>query len=87
LLSSQWNCCLLPPLQLFDAFSSREPVPASLANAMRQQTVDGLQGALEIFARSSYVLETPIGVWSRQCRRCAPERGAVTRLEMPIWMK
>jgi hypothetical protein len=64
LLSSQWNCRLLPPLQLFDAFSSREPVPASLANAMRQQTVDGLQGALEIFARSSYVLETPIGVWS-----------------------
>jgi hypothetical protein len=62
-------------------------VPASLANAMRQQTVDGLQGGLEIAARSSYVLETPDGVWSRHCRRCAPKRGAVTRLEMPIWMK
>jgi hypothetical protein len=79
-------------LQLFDAFSSRKPVPGSLANTMSQQTVDGLHGVLEILARSSYVLKTPDGVWSRHCRRCAPERGAqdlpkFVHLEMPIWMK
>jgi len=39
--------------------------PTSLENAISQQTVDGLQGALEIRARSSYVPNSPIGVRSR----------------------
>jgi hypothetical protein len=34
----------------------------SLETAISQQTVDGLQGALEIARRSSYVPDTPIGV-------------------------
>jgi hypothetical protein len=46
-------------------FSSRELVPTSLENAISQQTVDGLQGALEILTRSSYVPNSPIGVQSR----------------------
>jgi hypothetical protein len=39
--------------------------PIWLENAISQQTVDGLQGALEIRARSSYVPNSPIGVRSR----------------------
>jgi len=39
--------------------------PTWLENAISQQTVDGLQGALEIRARSSYVPNSPIGVRSR----------------------
>jgi len=52
-------------VSLFDALSSREPVPTLVENAISQQTVDGLQGALEIRARSSYVPNSPIGVRSR----------------------
>jgi hypothetical protein len=46
-----------------------------------QQTVDGLNGALEIRARSSYVPNSPIGVRSPVSGDARP------RLEMPIWMK
>jgi hypothetical protein len=60
-----YDVCGSQLVSLFDAFSSREPVPASLENAISQQTVDGLQGALEIRARSSYVPNSPIGVRSR----------------------
>jgi hypothetical protein len=60
----------LRPYLYSNASSSCEPVPTphhlqgglSLENAIRQQTVDGLQGALEIARRSSYVPDTPIGV-------------------------
>jgi hypothetical protein len=54
---------------------------------MRQQTVDGLQPALEILARSSYVPDTPIGVRSRLVRDARPNAARAAHLEMPIWMK
>jgi len=58
------------------------------AAAISQQTVDGLQAALEIGSRSSYVLNEPIGVRSPVFRRCAPEhRTPQARLEFPLWMK
>jgi hypothetical protein len=56
------------------------PKPAS------QQTVDGLNGTLEIHTRSSYVPHSPIGVRSRFTED-ARLNGATMRLEMPIWMK
>jgi hypothetical protein len=47
-------------------FPHRIESGASFArNAIPQQTVDGLQRALEIRARSSYVPNSPIGVRSR----------------------
>jgi hypothetical protein len=55
---------------------------------MIQQTVDGLQRALEIAPRSSYVPSSPIGVRSRpfpgDARLNAARR---KRLGMPVWMK
>jgi hypothetical protein len=52
-----------------------------------QQTVDGLQRALEIIARSSYVPSAPNGVRSRFPEDARPNTARLTRLEMPIWMK
>jgi len=52
-----------------------------------QQTVDGLQGTLEIRARSSYVLNAPIGVRSRFSGDARPNAARLTRLELPVWMK
>jgi hypothetical protein len=66
---------------LFDAFSSREPVPISLENAIPQQTVDGLQGALEILTRSSYVPNSPIGVQSPGSGDARLNAARSTRLE------
>jgi hypothetical protein len=60
------------------------PVPASIENATSQQTVDGLQAALEILARSAYVPDIPIGVRSRLSGDTRPN---ATRLELPVWMK
>jgi hypothetical protein len=55
---------------------------------MIQQTVDGLQRALEIPARSSYVPSSPIGVRSRPFPGGARLNAArLERLEMPVWMK
>jgi hypothetical protein len=55
-----------------------------------QQTVDGLNAALEIESRSSYVPSSPIGVRSRGHVTCGDARlnaARFKRLEMPIWMK
>jgi hypothetical protein len=52
----------------------------SLENAASQQTVDGLQAALEIGARSSYVPSAPTGV-----RSGFPEHARPTRLELQVW--
>jgi hypothetical protein len=53
-----------------------------------QQTVDGLQRALEIAVRSSYVPSSPIGVRSRPFPGGARLNAARRkRLEMPVWMK
>jgi hypothetical protein len=57
------------------------------APAAPQQTVDGLQGALEIAARSSYVPSSPIGVRSAGCGGARLNAARPTRLEMPLWMK
>jgi hypothetical protein len=54
------------------------------AAASPQQTVDGLQAALEIQPRSSYVPVTPIGVRSPVSGDARPN---ATRLELPLWMK
>jgi hypothetical protein len=53
-----------------------------------QQTVDGMQRALEIRLRSSYVPSSPIGDRSRHARRCAPDYCAVQRArKCLLWMK
>jgi hypothetical protein len=53
-----------------------------------QQTVDGLQRALEIGVRSSYVPSSPIGVRSRPFPGGARLNAARRkRQEMPRWMK
>jgi hypothetical protein len=54
------------------------------AAASPQQTVDGLQAALEIGGRSSYVPVTAIGVRSPVSGDARPN---ATRLELPPWMK
>jgi hypothetical protein len=43
-----------------------------LPSDLLQQTVDGMQRALEIPARSSYVRTSPIGVDSGTSGTCAP---------------
>jgi hypothetical protein len=51
-------------------------------------SVDGVTAALEIRQRSSYVPSSPI--WRpipAFSGRCAPESGALARLELPAWMK
>jgi hypothetical protein len=61
---------------------------AAIAALAIQQTVDGLNAALEIETRSSYVLNSPIGVRSRPVPEDARLNAArLARLEMPIWMK
>jgi hypothetical protein len=62
----------------------RASTPA--AQSVPEQTVDGMQPALEISARSSYVPTSLSGVRSPGHPERA-ERGAVTCLELPIWMK
>jgi hypothetical protein len=52
-----------------------------------QQTVDGLQRALEIPSRSSYVPSSPTGVRSPLSGEARPKMRAPSRLEMPLWMK
>jgi hypothetical protein len=51
------------------------------------KTVDGMQQALEIPARSSYVPGSPFGVRSRLIRKMRAEHGAVTCPEIATWMK
>jgi hypothetical protein len=52
-----------------------------------QQTVDGLQGTLEIPSRSSYVPNLPTGVRSPLSGEARPKMRVSARLEMPLWMK
>jgi hypothetical protein len=53
-----------------------------------QQSVDGLNGTLEIPARSSYVPSLAPGVGSPAiCGGSAPQCGAINVLGMPTWMK
>jgi hypothetical protein len=71
---------------LAPAFSFAPPV-RRIIPPHPQQTVDGVQGALEIRARSSYVLNAPIGVRSRFSGDARPNAARLTRLELPVWMK
>jgi hypothetical protein len=53
-----------------------------------QQSVDGLNGALEMSVRSSYVPNSAPGVFSSGvCGRSTPQRGAINVPGMPTWMK
>jgi hypothetical protein len=52
-----------------------------------RKTVDGMQQALEISARSSYVLTLSDGVRSRFFRKTCVKHGAVTCPEIATWMK
>jgi hypothetical protein len=51
------------------------------------KSVDGMQQALEISARSSYVPSLPFGVGSGHLRKMRAEHGAVTCPEIATWMK
>jgi hypothetical protein len=82
--------CHLLPLQhvrLFDAFSSREPVPTSLENALSKN--NPLMMRREHWKSSLVLPMFPITHW-----RPVPVSGDArlnaarsTRLEMPLWMK
>jgi hypothetical protein len=62
--------------------------PLRLKTLCPQQSVDGLNGTLEIPARSSYVPSLAPGVGSpATCGRSAPQCGAINVLGMPTWMK
>jgi hypothetical protein len=55
---------------------------------MSQQTVDGLQAALEIGARSSYVPSAPTLAFDpRLSGDARPNTARTTRLERLLWMK
>jgi hypothetical protein len=65
--------------------------PAAISRPLQptsQQSVDGLNGTLEIPVRSSYVPSLAPGVGSPAiCGRSAPQCGAINVLGMPTWMK
>jgi hypothetical protein len=50
-------------------------------------SVDELQAALEIRARSSYVLALPIGAVPGIPGDARPNAARYKRMDMPIWMK
>jgi hypothetical protein len=52
-----------------------------------RKTVDGMQQALEISARSSYVLSYPMASDPRWFRKMCVKHGAVTCPEIATWMK
>jgi hypothetical protein len=61
---------------------------ACAATPAPQQTVDGLQAALEIGARSSYVLSAPTLAFDpRLSGDARPNTARTTRLERLLWMK
>jgi hypothetical protein len=64
---------------------------AAISSALQpspQQSVDGLNGTLEIRLRSSYVPNSAPGVVSSAvCGRSSPQCGAIDVLGMPTWMK
>jgi hypothetical protein len=63
----------------------RHHAPALQLHA--QQTVDGLQAALEMSARSSYVPSSPIGVRSRFPEDARLNAATINAPGKPVWMK
>jgi hypothetical protein len=63
-------------------------VPVTGGACAPQQTVDGLQAALEIGARSSYVPSAPtLASDPRLSGDARPNTARTTRLERLLWMK
>jgi hypothetical protein len=63
-------------------------VPVTRGACAPQQTVDGLQAALEIGARSSYVPSAPTLAFDpRLSGDARPNTTRTTRLERLLWMK
>jgi hypothetical protein len=63
-------------------------VPVTRGACAPQQTVDGLQAALEIRARSSYVPSAPTLAFDpRLSGDARPNTARPTRLERLLWMK
>jgi hypothetical protein len=77
------------PFSLFVVVRSRtgSAINHAKLRTRLQQTVDGMQRALEIHARSSYVPSSTIGVRSPDYRITRAKSGAVARLDLPTWMK